>query len=135
MRLTFNDVFIMGRAGTDPREISNNCEKESERLARIQVATNQYYRNRDGDLVTEVEWHSIYFRGFNATKLLKFVEKGDVVCAWGRLRSRRWVDEKGTRHNDKEVYAHRLVFLKKDLKSGIRPETGLMTNKDPDLLF
>ena len=56
MKYGVNRVTLVGNVGDEPRV----SEKEGEAfVANFPLATNQYYRNKEGEEVNKTEWHQI----------------------------------------------------------------------------
>ena len=56
MKYGVNRVTLVGNVGDEPRV----SEKEGEAfVANFPLATNQYYRNKEGEEVSKTEWHRI----------------------------------------------------------------------------
>ena len=51
-----NKAILVGRVGRDPevRHLDNNAT-----VARFTLATNETYKNKNGEKVTNTEWHNI----------------------------------------------------------------------------
>ena len=51
-----NKVILVGRVGKDPevRHLDNNAS-----VARFSLATSESYKNKNGEKVTNTEWHNI----------------------------------------------------------------------------
>ena len=56
MKYGVNRVTLVGNVGDEPRV----SEKEGEAfVANFPLATNQFYRNKEGEDVSKTEWHRI----------------------------------------------------------------------------
>ncbi len=56
MKYGVNRVTLVGNVGDEPRV----SEKEGEAfVANFPLATNQFYRNKEGEEVSKTEWHRI----------------------------------------------------------------------------
>ncbi len=65
-------------------------------IGRFPLATNETYTNRNtGERVNNTEWHNIVVRNKAAEVCEKYLKKGDKVYIEGRLKTRKWQDEKG----------------------------------------
>jgi single stranded DNA-binding protein len=65
-------------------------------IVRFTLATNQTFRNREGEIVREAEWHNVsVFNPVLRDFASKFVKKGTKVYVEGRLRYRRFKDKEG----------------------------------------
>jgi hypothetical protein len=71
MKYGVNRVTLVGNVGDEPRV----SEKEGEAfVANFPLATNQFYRNKEGEEVSKTEWHRIvYMSGtFISTTYIKW---------------------------------------------------------------
>lgn len=86
-----NKAILIGNLGTEP-EIKHFENGGS--LARFPIATSESYTNRNGEQVTQTEWHNIVVRGGLVDVVSKYLNKGDKVYIEGRIRTRSWQDQK-----------------------------------------
>lgn len=100
-----NSVRLTGFLGKDPEMKTFN---ENMSLARVPLATNERYRNGEGEWATNTQWHHLVFWGHQATFAEKALTKGSEIAIEGRLVNRQYVDKDGitryvTEVNVKEV--------------------------------
>jgi len=88
---SINKAILIGNLGTEP-EIKHFENGGS--LARFPIATSESYTNRNGEQVTQTEWHNIVVRGGLVDVVSKYLNKGDKVYIEGRIRTRSWQDQK-----------------------------------------
>ncbi|MCW5899773.1 MAG: single-stranded DNA-binding protein [Flavobacteriales bacterium] len=95
-----NTVRLMGNLGFDPevREIA-----KGRKVARISVATHESYRNGNGDLVTDTQWHTVVAWGQTAEQVERVLRKGSAVSLEGRLVHRSYEAKDGTKRYVTEV--------------------------------
>ena len=101
-----NKVQLIGRLGKDPevKEV-----KGGERMATLNIATTEHYR--DGDERKEVtDWHRVVCFRQTAEFSGKYLSKGRLVYVEGKLKTRQW-DENGRAHYITEVRASKIVPL------------------------
>lgn len=84
-----NKVILIGNLGADP-EVKHFENGGS--LARFPLATSESYTNRNGEQVTQTEWHNVVVRGGLVDVVSKYVKKGEKVYVEGRIRTRSWQD-------------------------------------------
>lgn len=108
--------MLIGNLGNDPevRHLEGNVS-----VARISVATNESYKDKNGDWQTLTEWHTVIaWRGL-AERVEKQLKKGMLVYVEGKLTHRKYQDKD---NNDKyvtEIVANTLRILeKRDGKQG-----------------
>lgn len=106
-----NKVQLTGNLGADP-EIKT-FEGPSKR-ATFSLATNESYKNREGEQVTRTEWHFVTAWGRLAEKVESELRKGAFVSVEGRLTSRTFKDKEGNTRYFTEVVANDIALNKKN---------------------
>jgi single-strand DNA-binding protein len=110
-----NKVQLIGNLGQDPEVKTTDAGKK---LARFSVATNETYRNQQGDKVTETQWHNIIAWGRHADIAEKYLQKGSEVVIEGKLIHRNYTDKNGVKRFNTEVQINELLMMGK--KAGDR---------------
>ena len=122
--MTLNKVMLIGNVGKDPepRHLENGTM-----LVTIAVATTERYKDRNGEVKEQTEWHNVVCWRNLAEIVEKYVRKGTQVYVEGKLRSRSWEDQNGQKRYVTEVMADVLRLL------GRRPEqpTGVISSVAP----
>ena len=103
-----NKVQLIGNLGNNP-EIKTT--EGGKKLARFSMATNEVYRNANGDKVTETQWHSLVAWGRVAEIAEKFLVKGSEVAIEGKLVNRSYNDKEGNKKYITEVQVHEVLML------------------------
>lgn len=95
-----NNVRLTGNLGFDPevREIA-----KGRKVARISVATNDSYRNANGERVTDTQWHTVVAWGQTAEQVERLLRKGSPVALEGRLVHRSYEAKDGSKRYVTEV--------------------------------
>ncbi len=103
-----NKVILIGNVGVDP-EIRAT---ENGKVARIRLATTERYRDRATNESREhTEWHTVtLWRGL-ADVVDRFVHKGSQLYIEGRLRTREWTDQNGSKRYTTEIMADTMNLL------------------------
>jgi single-strand DNA-binding protein len=106
---SLNKVILIGNLGADP-EVKHFENGGS--LARFPIATSESYTNRNGEQVTQTEWHNIVVRGGLVEVVNRYLNKGDKVYVEGRIRTRSWQDQasKETRYTT-EIMTDNFMML------------------------
>ncbi len=103
-----NRVQLIGNLGNDP-EIK---ELESgKKLARFSIATNDSYKNSDGERITSTQWHHIVAWDNNASVAERFLRKGREVAIEGRLVHRTYEDKEGNTKYISEIIVNEILLL------------------------
>ena len=105
-----NKVQLIGNLGNDPEIINLESGKM---LAKFSIATNESYKNANGEKVTDTQWHNIVAWGKTAQIVEKFVTKGREVAIEGKLTTRSWEDKDGMKRYTTEVVCNELLMLGK----------------------
>jgi single-strand DNA-binding protein len=105
-----NKVQLIGNLGNDPEIVNLESGKT---LAKFSVATNESYKNAQGEKVTDTQWHNIVAWGKTAQIIEKYVGKGKEVAIEGKLTTRSWEDKDGVKRYSTEVVCSELLILGK----------------------
>lgn len=123
---TLNKVMLIGHLG-DHVKIhyfdDNNC------VGRFPLATNETYTNKQtNEKVTNTEWHNIVVRNKAAEICEKYLKKGDRVYIEGRLKTRKWQDDKGNDRYSTEIACTDFTFLTAKNEQIQQTPDGAQTN-------
>ena len=100
---TLNKVFLIGRLGKDP-EIRFSGDGNA--IANFSIATNETWKNKEGNQQEKTDWHNIVVFGASAEKYIQpYVKKGTLVSVEGKLQTRDWEDKDGNKRYTTEVVA------------------------------
>ena len=105
-----NKVQLIGNLGQDPEIINLESGKK---LARFTLATNESYKNTNGEKIIDTQWHQIVAWGKTADIIEKYVVKGKEVAIDGKLTTRTWQDKDGMKRYTTEVVCNELLMLGK----------------------
>ncbi len=105
-----NKVQLIGHLGQDPEIVNLESGKT---LAKFSLATNESYKNADGDKVTDTQWHNIVAWGKTAEIIEKYISKGKEVAVEGRLRNRSYETKEGEKRYITEIVCNELLMLGK----------------------
>jgi single-strand DNA-binding protein len=105
-----NRVQLIGNLGNDPEIISLDSGKK---LAKFSIATNESYKNQEGERVTDTQWHNVVAWGKTAEIIETYVTKGKEVAIEGKLSHRSYDDTNGNKRYSTEVVCTELLMLGK----------------------
>jgi single-strand DNA-binding protein len=105
-----NKVQLIGHVGNDPEIKTFDGGKK---LAKLNVATNESYKNEKGEKVEETQWHSLIAWGKTADIIEKYVVKGKEIAIEGKLTHRSYEDKNGEKRYVTEVVIDELLMLGK----------------------
>lgn len=107
---TINKVILIGNVTKDPFVRTTGGDKK---VATFTIATNRYYKNTAGESVSEAEYTNCVAWGPLAERAEKSLVKGKLVYIEGRLKTRVFDKEDGTKLHKTEVVISQLIFLSK----------------------
>jgi single-strand DNA-binding protein len=105
-----NKVQLIGNLGNDPEIITLESGKK---LAKFSLATNEYYKDADGQKQTKTEWHNLIAWNKTAEIIEKYVSKGKEIAIEGKLTNRSWDDKEGNKRYTTEVIVNGVVMFNK----------------------
>jgi single-strand DNA-binding protein len=105
-----NHVQLIGRLGANPEvKVLDNGNK----LAKFSIAVSETFINKQGEKVTDVQWHSIIAWGNLAGIAEKILHKGTQVTIDGKLLNRSYINKEGVKRLSTEIVANELLVLEK----------------------
>lgn len=110
-----NKVILIGNLGRDP-EI--RTLESGAKVGKFSVATNENYRDKNGEWQTLTEWHNIVVWRAVADRAERELKKGSMVYIEGKLTHRSWQDKDGVERYTTEVVANLLRLLDRRESSG-----------------
>jgi single-strand DNA-binding protein len=125
-----NKVMLIGNLGKDP-EIKTT--ESGVPRAHFTLATNETYKDRNGQIQKNTEWHDIVlWRGL--ADRAKYLRKGMLIYLEGKLSHRKWTDREGKDHYQTEVAVDVLRILEKLPHQGSQtsPSSGQSGKKDDE---
>ncbi len=122
-----NKVILVGNLGRDPelRYIPSG-----QAVANFTLATNDRWRDKEGNNQERTEWHRIVVWGKSAENCAQYLQKGRSVYIEGRLQTREWEDKDGNKRQTTETIAQTVQFLGGRGGAGGGGESGAGTTGD-----
>lgn len=120
-----NRVTLIGNLGKAPelRRLDSGAV-----VAKFSLATNENYKDKNGEWQTNTEWHEIIVWRSLAEKAEKQLEKGSMVYLEGKLTHRRWEDSNGNTRKTTEVVASYFRVLNKKRTEHFPREEPMYSN-------
>ncbi len=111
-----NSVQLIGNLGKDVelKDLPNGGK-----LAKLTIATNDYYKNNKGEQMKETQWHNLVAWGNNAENMAKILSKGNEVVIQGKLVHRKYEDKDGNIRYASEVRVNEFVKISKMEKEAV----------------
>lgn len=111
-----NKVTLIGRVGATPEVVTFDSGKT---LARLSLATNESYKDKNGNWQDNTQWHSINAWGNLAENIKSNLNKGQEVIIEGRLVHQSYETKDGEKRFQTVVEATEFLVLspKPDIKA------------------
>jgi len=105
-----NRVVLIGNLGKDPdlQHLEGNIA-----VAKFPLATTETYKDRNGTLISQTEWHTVVLWRGLADLAQKYLHKGSLIYLEGRIRTRSWEDKDKNKRFITEIIGDNLVMLDK----------------------
>ena len=126
-----NKVVIVGHIGADPE---TRFTPSGTAVANFNLATNESRKSSEGEYQDHTEWHSCVLFGKRAEFAGEWLKKGQLVYLEGRLQTRSWEDDSGTKKYRTEVIGNEITMLGKKVGTGSASQQSNDTSDD-DLPF
>lgn len=118
-----NKVILLGNTAAEPdfRVLSNG----STSIATVGLATNESYRDQNGNITEQTEWHRLVFWGRTAEIARDYMRKGSQIYVEGKIKTRSYEDQQGIKRYTTEIHVTELHLLSsKQQGNGGYPNAG-----------
>lgn len=105
-----NSVRLLGHLGEDPKVRKLDSGKT---VANFTIATNEIYRDHNGEKQSETTWHRLVAWGKQAEIAEKYLKKGSEISIEGKLTNRSYEDKNGGKQYITEVVVNQMLMLDK----------------------
>lgn len=124
---SLNKAMIIGRLGQDPEV---RYTQSNTAVATINVATTEKYKDRNGELQENTEWHRVVAWGRLAEICQEYLKKGSLVYFEGPIQTREWEDKDGQKRYTTEIKALSMQMLdSRGSSGGSNPNPQAKNNK------
>jgi single-strand DNA-binding protein len=106
--MSVNKVILVGRLGRDPE---TRYTGGGQAVANFSIATDETYKDRNGERQKRTEWHKIVVWGKQAEIAQQYLKKGSLLFVEGRIQSREWQDKEGQKRTSFEIVATNFRML------------------------
>ena len=126
-----NKVILIGNLGRDPEL---RFTRDGQGVANFTLATNERWRDKDGQNQERTEWHRIVVWGKTAENCAQYLQKGRSCYIEGRIQTREWEDKEGNKRQTTEIVAQNVTFLggRGEGGGGGRPGGGTQDAPPPE---
>jgi single-strand DNA-binding protein len=108
LSMSVNKVILVGRIGRDPE---TRFTGGGQAVANFSVATDESYKDKNGERQKRTEWHKIVVWGKQAEIAQQYLKKGSLIFIEGRIQSREWQDKEGQKRTSFEIIASNFRML------------------------
>ena len=106
--MSVNKVILVGRLGRDPE---TRYTGGGQAVANFSMATDESYKDKNGERQKRTEWHRITAWGKLAEICQQYLKKGTMVYIEGRIQSREWQDKEGQKRTSFDIVANTMKML------------------------
>ena len=106
--MSVNKAILVGRLGRDPE---TRYTGGGQAVANFSVATDESYKDKNGERQKRTEWHKIVVWGKQAEIAQQYLKKGSLIFIEGRIQSREWQDKEGQKRTSFEIVATNFRML------------------------
>ena len=105
---SLNKAMLIGRLGQDPEV---RYTQSNTAVANFSLATNERYKDRNGEFQEKTEWHRIVAWGRTAEICQEYLRKGSLVYIEGPIQTREWEDKEGQKRYTTEIKTRTMQML------------------------
>lgn len=105
---SLNKVMLIGNLGKDP-EVKYTTSGQA--VANFSLATTSKYKDKEGNLQENTQWHNIKVWGRQAEIAQQYLKKGRQIYAEGRIETRSYDDKDGNKRWITEIIVHNFLML------------------------
>ncbi len=106
--MSINKVILIGNLGSDPEVRYLDGDRV---VVNFSLATNESYTDKQGNRITQTEWHRIEMWDSLAKVAEKYLTKGRQVYIEGKIRTDKWTDKDGVDKYTTRIRANTLQML------------------------
>ncbi len=103
-----NKVILVGNVGRDPEL---RYTQGGQPVASFSIATNERFKDKDGNWKDRTEWHRIVAWARLAEVCGEYLRKGSQVYVEGRIQTRDWEDKEGNKRQTTEIIINSMQML------------------------
>ena len=103
-----NKVILVGTLGKDPEV---RYSQAGAALTSVSIATNESWKDKNGEKQERTEWHRVKFFGKLAEIAGEYLKKGGMVYIEGSLRTEKYTDKQGVEKYSTDIIANEMQML------------------------
>lgn len=128
--MSVNKAILIGYLGADPEVKYLDANRV---VCNFSVATDDSYYDKDGNRISQTDWHRIEMWDGLAKVAEKYLKKGGLVYIEGKIKTRHWTDKEGIERYTTKIQASVLKMLgNQDTKVNKKSEHSLIVEKPDD---
>ena len=105
--MNVNKVLLVGNLTRDPEMRSL---PSGQAVVNFGIATNRVWKDKEGQKQQQVEFHNVVAFGKIAELVHQYMKKGNSMYVEGRLQTRTWDAQDGSKRSKTEVVAENIQF-------------------------
>ena len=106
--MSVNKVILVGRLGRDPE---TRYMPNGDAITNFSIATDEQWRDRNGERQTRAEWHNITLFGKLGEIASQYLRKGSQVFIEGKIQSRKYTDKDGIERMAYNIIGNEMKML------------------------
>lgn len=106
--MAINKVILIGRLGRDPE---TRYMPSGDAVTNFSIATDEQWRDRNGERQTRTEWHNITLFGKLGEIASQYLRKGNQVFIEGRIQSRKYNGKDGVERIAYDIIGNEMKML------------------------
>ena len=110
-----NQVTLIGNVGQDP-EVRYGGNGNA--ITNVSLATNEGYKDKEGNKVDKTSWHRLVFFGKLAEIVGEYVRKGSQIAVVGKIDYNKWTDKEGVEKYTTQIICDTMKMIGKNPNAG-----------------
>ncbi|QHJ83479.1 MAG: hypothetical protein [Caudoviricetes sp.] len=106
--MSVNKVILVGRLGRDPE---TRYMPNGEAITNFSLATDEQWRDRNGERQTRTEWHNVSLYGKLGEIANQYLRKGSQVFIEGKIQSRKYTGKDGIERMAYDIIGNEMKML------------------------
>ena len=120
---------MVGHLGGDPE---TRFMPSGAAVANFNMATNESWKDTNGELQDKTEWHRCVMFGKSAELAGELLKKGQLVYMEGKLQTRNWEDKDGIKRYTTEVVCDMFTMLGRKMDTDNSQQAAPTSNSDEE---
>ena len=106
--MSVNKIILVGRLGRDPE---TRYMPNGDAITNFSLATDEQWRDRNGERQTRTEWHNITLFGKLGEIAGQYLRKGSQVFIEGKIQSRKYTGKDGIERTAYDIIGNEMRML------------------------